>query len=159
LAKPHQLHRRFLLAGETMAGETPLVSPAALCSTFHILYCTRPVHSTSCTANPAFSYSSPVPSTAYYCPLPQSTILERHGTNPQNILKPSDSDPELPRKDGCPHTPPIRFLWKAPKLPQYPCGSEPVNSRMLLISNILELITYSEVILEVITYSVSFSVS
>ncbi len=30
LAKPHQLHRRFRLAGETMAGETPLVSPAAL---------------------------------------------------------------------------------------------------------------------------------
>ncbi len=30
LAKPHQLHRGFRLAGETMAGETPLVSPAAL---------------------------------------------------------------------------------------------------------------------------------
>jgi hypothetical protein len=30
LAKPHHLHRGFGLASETMVGETPLVSPAAL---------------------------------------------------------------------------------------------------------------------------------
>jgi hypothetical protein len=30
LAKPHQLHWRFRLVGGTLAGETPLVSQAAL---------------------------------------------------------------------------------------------------------------------------------